>query len=118
MRKNPKITVILNISQLLDLCEFNQLPFDVNPNNDPYVWVARTEVLSKLEELTSNVIDSNLRETLVVTGTHGSGKSQCLLHLKWLIEQQYKDQCILIYIDNPTALGLKRTFVDVYQYRY
>lgn len=106
----------MNINKLIEICEFRELPFDINPHNAPHIWVGHSSVVETLIELIGNVIDSNLREFLIVSGVHGSGKSQCLQHLKWLVEQKYKNECIVIYIDNVTALGGKRTFVDCYKY--
>lgn len=108
----------MNLQEAVDFCGFTDFPFDLKPNKSPQVWAGRKDVLQQLEEFRYNVEVNGLVEFGILTGEHGSGKSHSLLHLKYLIESAASEESrsLCIYVDNPTGLGPKQTFLENYRY--
>lgn len=109
----------MQLEELLKICDFKSFPFDLKPNVSPDVWAGRQEVLKELGYFMSNVIDNRLAEFGIISGGYGSGKSQTLLHLRFMVNEQAKNkgyQVLCAYIPNPVGLGAKQSFVENYQY--
>lgn len=109
----------MKLEELLSLCQFKSFPFDLKPSQSPEVWAGRKDILDELMLFKKNVIEDNLTEFGVVCGDYGSGKSQTLLHLRHLVEEDARQNgydVLCIYIPNPCGLGAKQSFVENYQY--
>lgn len=109
----------MKLEELVSLCQFKSFPFDLKPSLSPEVWAGRHDFLQELNYLRKNVIEDRLAEFGIITGTYGSGKSQALLHLRYLIQRdmQANDYEVLCpYIPNPCGLGPKQSFIENYQY--
>jgi hypothetical protein len=107
----------MDLSQLVDLSEFTEFPFDLKPTNSPQVWAGMKRVLEGLLEFRDNVEVNHLVEFGILTGDYGTGKSHSLLYLKHLIDSTPRDGgSLTVYIDNPVGIGAKGTFVEDYGY--
>lgn len=109
----------MKLDDLLSICQFKSFPFDLKPALSPEIWAGRKEILNELLLIKKNIIEDSLAEFGIVTGTYGAGKSQTLLHLRYLIQEDAKNNgydVICAYIPNPCGLGAKQNFIENYQY--
>lgn len=109
----------MKLEELLNICQFKSFPFDVKPNISPDVWAGRQDILDELNYFRNNVIGNHLAEFGIVCGDYGSGKSQTLLHVRYMIEEEAREQgydVLCVYIPNPCGLGGRQNYVENYQY--
>jgi len=109
----------MKLEDLLNICQFKSFPFDIKPTTSPEVWAGRPDFLNELNYFKNNVIENHLAEFGIVCGDYGSGKSQALVHVRHMVEEEARERgydVLCVYIPNPCGLGGKQNFVENYQF--
>ena len=107
----------MELGKLLEICEFADFPFNLKPTASEKVWAGMPAILKELQEFRYNVEVNHLSEFGILSGQPGTGKSHSLLHLRHLVTTKpLAGKCLAIYIDNPTGIGSKGTFLEDYAY--
>ena len=111
--------VQMELREFLEICGFREFPFEIKPIRHPEIWAGREKILKELKHFVTNVKVNGLCEFGIITGEKGSGKTHSLFHIRYIIEQDAKEEgipALVGYIDNPCGLGPKKLFPEVYRY--